>query len=601
MNHPPDDNRKVANRVSSRFRWAELQLALFFSSKSRLRHSKDVETKIQALERRTGLPELDSVYREIYEMNTGEGSESRAVAVRAFKWILSAYEPLELSELSYAAALRDDGVPDPEVNNDFVLDVCSNFVTIDTFHHAQFAHSSVRDFLEDLDSDNWKVYSDTSVNIQAAKTCLVYLTSSTFLSAPVGNLDSVPARDLELGSERDFDVNDLESGSEGNLDSAPESDSESAPESDSDSAPERDLNSGSERNFDSAPGRDSEPGPESDLDMAPKSDIDRGFPAYARRFWASHCEACQDNRKEDNVLRNSLLDFLSLETTHPGFLQWHNLGTLHLFPRESRGNQSVGAHLLYKSRGWAMKMQDCSSYEPSPFLVACVFGFLDVVQKYQTEDQAMLNARNRFSLSSLCLACKYGHRDIALMLLKKGAPINTKDRFDRTPLHFAVYAGDEALVRMLLEHGADVDATHDPERRPLLLAVKGKFKNIVQLLLSHHANPNSCDNWRRSCLWFATYQKDIDNARLRFATYQKDIVDIARLLLMAGADVNSQDMSGSRPLFHAVDFGSIPLVRMLLDFQADPNISWGGKTCLAVAIEDRREDIFQLLWEAGAR
>ena len=131
-----DDNHERADPVSFRFRWAELQLALFFSSKSRLRHSKDVETKLQALMKKTGLPELDSVYREIYEMNTSEGSESRAVAVRAFTWILAAYEPLGLSELSYAAALRDDGALDPEVNNDFVLDVCSNFVTIDAFDYA---------------------------------------------------------------------------------------------------------------------------------------------------------------------------------------------------------------------------------------------------------------------------------------------------------------------------------------------------------------------------------------------------------------------------------------------------------------------------------
>ena len=586
MDYLADGIHEGADYIYFRFRWAELQLALFFSSKSRLRHSNDVETKLQALEKKTGLPELDLVYREIYEMNTSKGSESRAVAVRAFKWILSAYEPLELSELSYAVALQDDGNPDPEVNNDFVLDVCSNFVTIDPFYHAQFVHASVRDFLEDLTFDDSEVFSDISVNIQAAKTCLVYLTSSMFLSAPESDLDSAPENDLESAPERGLgSVPGSDSDSVGNSDSAPENDLESAPESDSYS--EKDLESGSDHNvLESTSKRDLGSESESELETAPKCEMDTGFPAYARRFWASHCEACEDNRKEDNVLLDSLLGFLSLEKIHPGFLQWHKRGTLHLIPRESRRNQSIGAHLLYKSRGWAMKMQDCSSYEPSPFLVACVFGFLEVVEKYRTEDQAMLNARNRFSLSSLCLACKYGHLDIVLVLLEKGASIDTKDRFDRTPLHFAVYAGNEALVRMLLEHGANVDATHDPERRPLLLAVKGMFKDIVQLLLRYHANPSSRDNWRRSCLWFAIFQEDID---------------IAHLLLKAGADVNSEDMSGIRPLFHAVDIGSIPLVRMLLDFEADPNISWGGKTCLAVAFEDRQEDIVQLLWDAGAR
>ena len=170
-------------------------------------------------------------------MNTTEGSESRAVAVRVFKWILSAYKPLKLSELSYAAALRDDGVADPEVNNDFVLDVCSNFVTIDTSDRLQFAHASVREFLEDLKIEDSRVYSKRMVHTQTAKTCLIYLTSSMFLSAPENVLDT-------------------------------------------------------------------------------------GFPAYVRRFWASHCEACEENRKEDNVLRKLFVDFLSPEEVHPGFLRW---------------------------------------------------------------------------------------------------------------------------------------------------------------------------------------------------------------------------------------------------------------------------------------
>ena len=171
-------------------------------------------------------------------MNTAEGSESRAIAVRAFKWILSAYEPLGLSELSYAAALRDDGFLDPEVNNEFVLDVCSNFVAIDTSDHAQFAHASVREFLEDLEIDDSRVYSKRMAHTQAAKTCLIYLTSSMFLSAPEDVLDT-------------------------------------------------------------------------------------GFPAYVRTFWAKHCKTCEDNRKEDNVQRRFLLEFLSLEEVHPGFLRWH--------------------------------------------------------------------------------------------------------------------------------------------------------------------------------------------------------------------------------------------------------------------------------------
>ena len=424
---------RIADLLLFRFRWAELQLALFFSPKSRLRHSKDVETKLRALERKTGLPELNLVYREIYDMNTDEGSESRAVAVRAFKWILAAYTPLELAELRYAAAIRDDGVLDHEVNNDFVLDVCSNFVTVDTSDHPQFVHASVREFLEDLEIDDSRVYSERLAHTQAAKTCLGYLTSSMFLSAP-------------------------------------------------------------------------------------ENELDRGFPAYVRDFWTSHCEACKDNRKEDKVLRTFLVDFLSLEEVHPGFLRWHKCVTLYSTSEDFQWNRqrtysfatSFVLPVEYRKQNMG---EECLTPEPSPFLVACVVGVLDVVVKHRTNDRAMLNARNSWSCSGLHLACKYGHSDVALTLLEKGASINVKDKHGTTPLHSAVNGENEALVRMLLEAGAHVESKDNFGLRPLSIAVYKGSIPLVRMLLDFHANPNTTWQWK-TCLEMAIKRRQEDIAQL---------------------------------------------------------------------------------------
>ena len=363
-------------------------------------------------------------------MNTDEGSESRAVAVRAFKWILSAYKPLGLSELSYAAALRDDGDLDPEVNNDFVLDVCSNFVTIDTSEQAQFVHASVREFLEDLETDDSKVYSERSVHTQAAKTCLVYLTSSMFLSAP-------------------------------------------------------------------------------------EIDLYTGFPEYVRRFWPFHCKSCEDNRKKDNVLRKSLLGFMALKEVHPGFRRWHKCiqGTKAAVLRDHRPVEQTRYSGRYLYRLRRRELQDCLSPKPNPFLVACVFGFLDVVEKHPTKDQAMLSAQNIWSRCGLFLACKYGHVDIALMLLKKGASVDTRDKKHETPLHTAVLKGNEALVRMLLEAGADVDSEDDSARNPLYMAVYIGSIPLVRVLLNFHANPNKARKGR-TCLEQAVYKGHEDIAQL---------------------------------------------------------------------------------------
>ena len=374
-------------------------------------------------------------------MNTEEGSESRAVAVRAYKWILSAYKPLELSELSYAAALRDDGVLDPEVSDDFVLDVRSNFVTIDTSDHAQFAHASVRDFLDDLEIHDRRIYSERMVHTQTTKTCLIYLTSSMFLSAA----------ENELGT---------------------------------------------------------------------------GFPAYVRSFWANHCESCEDHREQDNVLRKLLLDFLSLEEVHPGFLHWHKCVTLHFTSEDFRWNEhrpyNVAPFFVSGNRYKKRNMEEeCLTPEPSPFLVACVVGVLDVVVKHRTEDQAMLNARNSWSNSGLHLACRFGHLDVALTLLEKGASVDTKDRWDQTPLHLAVDDENEALVRMLLEAGAKVDTKDDWGESPLDNAVWSGSIPLVRMLLDFHAYP----------------------AGLEIAI-EKHHGDMARLLWDAGARIKPADPQG---------------------------------------------------------
>ena len=88
-----------------RFRWVELQLATFFSPNSCLQHSKGVILKLDRLESETGVPELNEIYAEIYDMNTNPATESRAVATRVLKWMMCSQRPLEIVELAEFASL----------------------------------------------------------------------------------------------------------------------------------------------------------------------------------------------------------------------------------------------------------------------------------------------------------------------------------------------------------------------------------------------------------------------------------------------------------------------------------------------------------------
>src|SRR4051794_5284436 len=66
-----------------------------------------------------------------------------------------------------------------------------------------------------------------------------------------------------------------------------------------------------------------------------------------------------------------------------------------------------------------------------------------------------VDVRNNRGEAPLHLAARYGHKDVALLLLEKGADVNARDRFFCTPLHEAAIWGRSELVRLLVSHAAD--------------------------------------------------------------------------------------------------------------------------------------------------
>ncbi len=54
----------------ARFRWVQLELAIFLNENPPLRLPDDVEDKIEKIKNEVGLPVLNAVYNDVYDMNT---------------------------------------------------------------------------------------------------------------------------------------------------------------------------------------------------------------------------------------------------------------------------------------------------------------------------------------------------------------------------------------------------------------------------------------------------------------------------------------------------------------------------------------------------
>ena len=170
------------------------------------------------------------------------------------------------------------------------------------------------------------------------------------------------------------------------------------------------------------------------------------------------------------------------------------------------------------------------------------------------------------------------------------------DALGRRPLHYAVEAGSVAAVDALVDAGAKVDAlgfsSDDRVGGP-------GFRPIASALWKtpYWAQRNDYAMARRLLAAGARYS-------IAIAAALGDDERTSELLRSDAALANDAEACGKRPLSAAAERGHAGIVRLLLEFGADPNLPEGpnctrGHALWAAARFGHRE-IAELLLEAGA-
>ena len=149
--------------------------------------------KLDHLRRHVGHNSLDQAYGEIFSMNTEGQPHLRSLAVKALQWMLCCFKPPNMQTLVQAVGLDSDGANDPAVDEEFVLQICSNFIITTATGCARFAHKSVKDYLLGCDLFGVKrQHIFTKAHVQAAETCLAFLGSlgneSKWVALPIDAL-----------------------------------------------------------------------------------------------------------------------------------------------------------------------------------------------------------------------------------------------------------------------------------------------------------------------------------------------------------------------------------------------------------------------------
>ncbi len=97
------------------------------------------------------------------------------------------------------------------------------------------------------------------------------------------------------------------------------------------------------------------------------------------------------------------------------------------------------------------------------------------------------------NVTPLQLAARYGHRDVAELLLANKADVEAKSYGGWTALLNAAFGGHKDMVELLLTNKADVNYKEDAGRTPLHVATENGYTEIAALLLASKADVNVKD------------------------------------------------------------------------------------------------------------
>jgi ankyrin repeat protein len=123
---------------------------------------------------------------------------------------------------------------------------------------------------------------------------------------------------------------------------------------------------------------------------------------------------------------------------------------------------------------------------------ASALGLVDRARAHLDADPQGIAVHSHDGFTALHLAAFFGHRDLAALLLDRGADVNARSKSERfaqsnTPLHAAAANKQVDVARLLVERGADVNARDGHGFTPLALAANSKSDLLMLLLLEQGA------------------------------------------------------------------------------------------------------------------
>ena len=225
-------------------------------------------------------------------------------------------------------------------------------------------------------------------------------------------------------------------------------------------------------------------------------------------------------------------------------------------------------------------------------------------------------AKDRYGVTPLYLASVNGNAEMIRHLLDAGVEPNTTDPGGETALMTAARTGAVPALRLLIDRGSNVDAT-EPEfqQTALMIAVRENHGPAAEILLEAGASVNAqtrkgptpafvppckgtgCGSEgvgiNRGGLPDRGRRAEVKGGMTSLLYAARDgRLEVARMLVASGADLELGDGNGIRPLLMAALNGQVGVARLLVEKGANVNADdFWGRSPLWAAVEYRNLDM----------
>ncbi|MGR3302530.1 MAG: ankyrin repeat domain-containing protein [Candidatus Scalindua sp.] len=207
-----------------------------------------------------------------------------------------------------------------------------------------------------------------------------------------------------------------------------------------------------------------------------------------------------------------------------------------------------------------------------------------------------------------------GHKEIIDILLSNGAELESQTTHGKTPLHLAVKSGNKDIVQLLLLKGANVNIADSQGHTPLHYAKDGELKKLLDIeggvKISDLLNAIKEENLKKineilkksPSLAKAETGSPYGNTVFNKAIEHNNI-EIVKLFIQAGIDVNYKINNGDFPLEIALGYKINPdIAKLLIENGADVNITerYSQEPMLQKAMGRRDSELVRMMVEKGA-